>query len=191
MSRRILLLTGLAAAAACQPSADRGTAADSTAATSNAAADGRTGAADLVNARGTIIGAVRLEPVGRAIRVIAEVQGLAPGRHGIHFHAVGRCDGAGGFASAGDHYSPPPLDTRQHGLENPAGPHAGDLPNLVVGADSSGTLSTETDRLTLLPGTQSVFDDDGTAIVIHAGEDDQRSDPAGDSGDRIACGVVR
>jgi Cu-Zn family superoxide dismutase len=191
MSRRILLLSALTAAAACQPAAERGTSADSMPATSDAALEGRSGAADLVNARGTVVGAVRLEPVGRAIRVIAEVQGLAPGPHGIHFHEVGACEGAGGFASAGDHYSPPPLDTRQHGLENPAGPHAGDLPNLTVGADGSGTLTTETDRLTLSPGGQSVFDGDGTAIVIHAEADDQRTDPSGNSGDRVACGIVR
>ena len=190
MFRRMLLLTALAAAA-CQTSADRGATPDSTAAASDAAADGRSGSADLMNSAGAVVGSVQLEPVGRAIRVIAEVKGLSPGPHGIHFHAVGKCDGFGSFASAGDHYSPAPLDTRQHGLENPAGPHAGDLPNIVIGADSSGKLTTETDRLTLMPGGQSVFDADGTAIVIHAKEDDQRTDPSGNSGDRMACGVVR
>ena len=190
MLRRTLLLFVIASVA-CQSQADRGAASDSTPAASDAALEGRSGAADLVNRAGSVVGAVQLEPVGRAVRIIAEVNGLTPGRHGIHFHAVGNCEGGSGFDSAGDHYSPAPLDTRQHGLENPAGPHAGDLPNIVVGADSSGRLTAETDRLTLMPGGQSVFDADGTAIVIHAREDDQRTDPSGNSGDRVACGVVR
>lgn len=115
---------------------------------------------------------------------------LAPGDHGLHFHAVGSCIAASSpaFSSAGGHYNPL---SRQHGLGNPAGPHAGDAPNLVIGADGRGKASFTTDRVTITSGGTSLFDADGSALVIHAGADDQTSQPAGNSGGRIACGVVK
>lgn len=122
------------------------------------------------------------------VRVIvrAPAGSLPPGLHGVHLHAVGRCE-APGFTSAGAHANP---TGRQHGLENPMGPHAGDLPNANV--DQSGGLAytATTDRVTLREGPNTVFDADGTALVLHASADDQRTDPSGNSGARIACGVL-
>jgi superoxide dismutase, Cu-Zn family len=124
------------------------------------------------------------------VHVDVLVSGLPPGSHGIHFHAVGNCDSSGGpaFASAGAHFNPL---GRQHGLDNPAGPHGGDAPNLTVGADGTAHASFTTDRISLTEGSTSLFDADGSSIVIHAAADDQISQPAGNSGARIACGVVR
>lgn len=124
------------------------------------------------------------------VHVDVQVTGLTPGSHGIHFHAVGSCDASGGtaFAAAGAHFNPL---GRQHGLDNPAGPHGGDAPNLTVAADGTAHASFTTDRISLTDGSTSLFDADGSSIVIHAAADDQISQPAGNSGARIACGVVR
>ena len=114
---------------------------------------------------------------------------LPAGTHGIHFHAVGKCEGgATAFSSAGAHYNPL---GKEHGLSNPAGPHAGDAPNIVIPASGVGRVSFTTDRVTLTPGPTSLFDADGSSIVVHANADDQVSQPAGNSGPRVACGVVR
>jgi Cu-Zn family superoxide dismutase len=120
-----------------------------------------------------------------SVRLQVQVRGLPPGQHGIHIHAVGKC--APDFAAAGGHYNPA---SKQHGLENPAGAHAGDLPNLTIAADGTGSIDVTTDRVTLTSGDKTVFDADGSAIVIHAFMDDQKTDPAGNSGDRIACAVI-
>ncbi len=124
------------------------------------------------------------------VHVDVQATGMLPGTHGIHFHAVGSCEStpAGAFASAGAHYNPL---GRQHGLDNPAGPHGGDAPNLTITADGTGHESFTTDRISLTDGSTSLFDADGSAIVIHAAADDQISQPAGNSGARVACGVVR
>jgi Cu-Zn family superoxide dismutase len=124
------------------------------------------------------------------VHVEVQVAGMPPGPHGIHFHAVGSCESnaSGAFAAAGSHYNPL---GRQHGLDNPAGPHGGDAPNLTVGPDSTGRASFTTDRVSLTEGSTSLFDTDGSSVVIHAAPDDQISQPAGNSGPRIACGVVR
>jgi superoxide dismutase, Cu-Zn family len=114
---------------------------------------------------------------------------LPPGTHGIHFHQVARCEGgATAFSTAGAHYNPL---GREHGLQNPNGPHAGDAPNIVIPASGMGQVAFSTNRVTLTPGALTLFDADGSAIVIHANADDQISQPAGNSGARIACGVVR
>ena len=120
------------------------------------------------------------------VHVDVHVKGVTPGLHGIHLHAVGSCVPPT-FASAGGHFNPM---GEQHGLENPNGPHAGDLPNLVVNESGVGHLDTTTDRVTLSAGPMSLFDADGTALVIHAHEDDQMTNPSGNSGSRIACGVI-
>lgn len=113
---------------------------------------------------------------------------LPGGTHGIHFHGVGKCEATGAFATAGGHYNPMALE---HGLNNPKGPHAGDNPNIEIPSSGIGTVSFTSDRVSLTPGTRSLFDADGSSLVIHAGADDQVSNPAGNSGARIACGVVR
>jgi Cu-Zn family superoxide dismutase len=114
---------------------------------------------------------------------------LPAGTHGIHFHEVAKCEGgATAFSTAGAHYNPL---GKQHGLNNPSGPHAGDAPNIVIPANGVGKVAFSTNRVTLTPGTLSLFDADGSSIVVHANADDQVSQPAGNSGQRIACGVVR
>jgi superoxide dismutase, Cu-Zn family len=149
----------------------------------------RHASATLQDSSGRQVGTIRLTDAGASgVVVDASVDGLAAGQHGIHFHAVGQCVAAGAFSSAGGHANP---TNRKHGLENPDGPHAGDLPNLVVGADQRGTLRVTTPRVTLGSGAGSLLDADGTAVVVHATQDDQRTDPAGNSGARVACGVVR
>ena len=120
----------------------------------------------------------------------ATCSSFAPGNHGIHFHSVGSCVAASSpaFSSAGGHFNPL---GKQHGLSNPAGPHAGDAPNFTIGADGRGKASFTTDRITITSGATSLFDADGSSIVIHAAADDQTSQPAGNSGGRVACGVVK
>jgi superoxide dismutase, Cu-Zn family len=114
---------------------------------------------------------------------------LPAGTHGIHFHAVGLCEGgATAFSTAGAHFNPL---GKEHGLENPNGPHAGDAPNIVTPASGVGRVSFTTNRVLLTPGNISLFDADGSSIVVHANADDQHSQPSGNSGARIACGVVR
>lgn len=124
------------------------------------------------------------------VHVDIQLTGLPPGPHGVHFHATGICDGSGAtaFASAGSHFNPL---GRQHGLDNSAGPHAGDAPNFTVAADGTARAAFTTDRVSLTDGSTTLFDADGSAIVIHAAADDQISQPAGNAGARIACGVVQ
>jgi Cu-Zn family superoxide dismutase len=143
--------------------------------------------AELKNAQGQPVGTATLtEQSGGKVRLVVEARGLAPGQHGIHVHAVGRCDPPD-FASAGGHYNPL---GRKHGLESPDGAHAGDLPNLVADAGGNARYEATTDRVTLRDGLLSVFDGDGSAVVIHERADDQKTDPTGNSGGRVACGVI-
>jgi superoxide dismutase, Cu-Zn family len=134
----------------------------------------------------TVGNATMTQNADGSVRLQVQVRGLPPGAHGIHFHAVGAC--APDFEAAGGHYNPA---SREHGLENPNGPHAGDLPNLTINADGTGALDTNTTLVTLAPGDQTLFDADGTALVIHAFTDDQKTSPSGNSGARIACAVVQ
>ncbi len=142
------------------------------------------------SAGGTVATASLWQEADGLVHVDVEALALSPGDHGIHFHSVGLCDPntAPLFSSAGGHFNPL---GKQHGLNNSAGPHAGDAPNLTVGADRRGKASFTTDRITLTSGATSLFDADGSALVIHALPDDQMSQPAGNSGARVACGVVR
>jgi superoxide dismutase, Cu-Zn family len=145
------------------------------------------GVAVMRSASGVSHGTLRLERNGGAVRIAGALTGLSPGSHGIHFHEVGRCDGPN-FASAGAHLNPAGA---LHGLENPLGPHTGDLPNLTASPNGQAAVDVVSARVTLDSGSAAdLFAGDGTALVIHARPDDQRSDPSGNSGDRIACGVV-
>ncbi|MGH7673092.1 MAG: superoxide dismutase family protein [Gemmatimonadales bacterium] len=142
--------------------------------------------ASLRNGSGEVVGLATLTEEAGRVRVLVEAT-LPPGKHGIHLHEVGTCDPAA-FTSAGGHHNP--LGGR-HGLESPGGPHAGDLPNLDAGPVSPVRYEVVTDRVTLRDGPASLFDADGSALVIHAVEDDQRTDPAGNSGARLVCGVIK
>lgn len=142
--------------------------------------------ASLRTATGTDIGTVRLEAVAGGIRVSGQLTGLTPGAHGIHFHAVGRCD-APEFTSAGPHFNPA---GRKHGLANPEGPHAGDMPAIAAGPDGRATVDFVSRIATLDATASGLLDADGTAVVVHAANDDQRTDPSGNSGARVACGLV-
>jgi Cu-Zn family superoxide dismutase len=122
-----------------------------------------------------------------AVHVQMHAQGLTPGDHGVHFHAVGTCTAAA-FASAGGHFNPD--TTKHHGLNNPAGPHAGDLPNMVVDSAGNADYTAVTSDVSLTPGAKSLFDTDGSALIIHATADDNMTDPAGNAGGRIGCGLV-
>lgn len=138
--------------------------------------------ADLRTADGVEVGKAAVEEVDGTLRVIVDVMGLPPGKHGVHVHMTGKCD-APDFSSAGGHWNP---TGHQHGMKNPAGPHVGDLPNLDVGSDGRGHL-----MFTLPGGTYAgLMDEDGAAIVVHAKTDDLMTDPSGNSGGRIACGVL-
>lgn len=143
--------------------------------------------AEIKDAKGDIIGQATFIQGSDGVHITVTVVGLFPGKHGIHIHADGKCDPPD-FKSAGGHFNP---EAKHHGLENPTGPHAGDLPNLEVGPDSTGILEYINSRVTLSAGaTNSLLKVNGTSIVIHANPDDQMTDPAGNSGSRIACGVI-
>jgi Cu-Zn family superoxide dismutase len=137
---------------------------------------------ELRNASGQAVGTATFTTEGSGLRIAVQVRDLPAGQHGLHVHAIGRCDPPD-FMSAGGHHNP---TSRQHGLQNPSGPHAGDLPNLEVVAAGTGSLNTTNTLMTLA----SLFDADGSAIVVHAAADDNTTDPTGNSGGRIACGVI-
>ena len=121
--------------------------------------------------------------VDGGVRLALQVEGLPAGQHGVHVHMIGKCD-APAFESAGSHWNP---TDAKHGLDDPAGQHAGDMPNLVVEADGSGALSYSLQGATF----DGLLDSDGSAMLVHAAADDQKTDPSGNSGNRIACGVFK
>lgn len=145
-----------------------------------------TGRAELKNAAGQTLATAMFTEVSGGLRIVLEVRGLPPGVKAVHVHEMGRCEPPS-FTSAGGHFNP---GKREHGLLNPNGPHAGDLPNVTIEADGTGRLETLTDRITLRAGPTSVLDGDGRALIIHTAPDDFRTDPTGNSGARAACGVI-
>lgn len=139
--------------------------------------NGRT--ATLVDGSGKAVGSVTIAQDPGHATLTLSASGLAPGEHGVHLHAVGRCDGPG-FQSAGAHWNP---TNRNHGMLNPDGPHIGDFANVKADADGRA-------KATLHVGAGPLADADGTSLVIHAKPDDYKTDPSGNSGDRIACAVL-
>lgn len=141
----------------------------------------------LVNSSGQQVGSAVLSQTKDGVRVNLNVQGLPPGTHGVHIHENGMCEPPS-FTSAGGHYNP---TQKQHGSQNPQGQHVGDLPNLTVGANGQGQLEGIAKGATLRGPINPLIKTGGTALVIHASTDDYKTDPSGNSGGRIACGVIQ
>jgi Cu-Zn family superoxide dismutase len=178
-------------------------------AAAQAAGDGAKAHTAIKDAQGKRIGDATLTQMAHGVVIIAELSGLPPGPHGMHIHAIGKCDPPA-FTSAGGHFNP---TGHKHGYNAEAGPHVGDLPNLIVASDGKATVDIWVADLSLgggqvasgtsapdkpaaggaqpaSSGAHNVFDQGGASLVIHAKVDDYASDPAGNSGDRIACGVI-
>lgn len=140
----------------------------------------------LVDRNGQEVGTATLTEEPHGLRIAISVDGMEPGRLGLHVHEHGRCDPPD-FESAGEHFSP---FGNEHGAENAEGPHAGDLPNLRIDAEGRGENETLSPLLSLRAEETSVLRPGGAALIIHEGTDDYYTDPSGDAGDRIACGVI-
>lgn len=181
MRTSIVPAAALALALAACGSPDTAEEADTMATDTEVAEPAMRSVATLQTAEGAAAGTATATMAGDAVMIALSVTGMPAGEHGVHVHMVGSCE-APTFESAGSHWNP---GDQMHGLEGPEGQHAGDMPNLTVAADGTGTLEYQ-----LMGGTwEGLMDTDGSAFVVHAMPDDQMTDPSGNSGDRVACGV--
>ena len=140
----------------------------------------------LRDASGTDVGRVTLRERGERVQVHLRVSGLTPGEHGVHLHAVGRCEPPG-FTSAGGHFNPRNF---RHGHRNPQGPHLGDLGNLFVSSNGRGEMTVELVGPEARTGLKPLLGPAGLALVVHADRDDETTDPSGNSGARVACAAI-
>ena len=141
---------------------------------------------NLKDGQGKDVGTAAISPAMQGVKIKLNVQNLTPGEHAIHFHQTAKCEGPD-FKTAGAHFNP---DGKKHGLQNPEGPHAGDMANFTVDAKGKSKATVADPNVTLSDGPHSVFTGGGTALVIHAKADDGKTDPSGNSGDRVACGLI-
>jgi Cu-Zn family superoxide dismutase len=142
--------------------------------------------ADLFNPQGRKIGTAVMTQTANGVKIDVNIAQLPPGTHAFHIHTVGKCE-VPDFKSAGGHFNPA---GKQHGKDNPNSPHAGDMLNFEVDADGTAKFSTVNVTVSLDEGANSLFHEGGTALVIHEKADDYKTDPAGNAGNRIACGVI-
>ncbi len=140
----------------------------------------------LADAKGKSIGTATLSADPKGVKITLDVKGLEAGDHAIHVHETAKCD-APDFKSAGGHFNP---EHKKHGMDNAEGPHAGDMPNFTVDAKGKVKATVVATGVTLGDDAHSVFTGGGTALVVHAKADDMKTDPAGNAGDRIACGTI-
>lgn len=143
---------------------------------------------NIINSAGKNIGTAEFTQKANKVYILVEAESLPPGIHGIHFHNIGQCDGPD-FTSAGPHFNP---QSKLHGFHNPQGYHAGDLPNILVGAEGKVKTMIVSETVTLEQGKpNSILKPEGTSLVIHEKADDYVTDPSGNSGNRIACGIIK
>ena len=140
----------------------------------------------LSDAAGKAVGTATLTETKTGVSIALDLNGLPAGEHAIHIHQVAKCE-APAFTTAGGHFNPA---TKKHGLENPEGHHAGDMKNFTVAANGTAKATVTDDAVTIADGVNSIFTGGGTALVIHAAADDMKTDPSGNAGARIACGVI-